>query len=72
MAYVLRAPSTDELRLTSAQGQGLVFPAFFQLFEAVALYDDFASLTEAERATLVSTTEYFEGLAEIQIGRAHV
>lgn len=64
MAWVLHASSSGT-RLTSSQGQGLVFPAFFKLFEAVVLYDDFANLTQDERATLVSTAEYFEGLAKI-------
>lgn len=49
-----------------AGGQGLIFPVFFQLFEAVALYKRFASLSAQEKTTLQSAHTLMAQLAADQ------
>jgi hypothetical protein len=49
-----------------AGGQGLIFPVFFQLFEAVALYKRFASLSPQEKTTLQSAHTLMAQLAADQ------
>lgn len=46
--------------------QGILYPAFFQLFEAVVLFDNVEFITEVDRQTLATTFKLFEGLAVIQ------
>ncbi|GAA5868990.1 hypothetical protein JCM8547_003243 [Rhodosporidiobolus lusitaniae] len=59
----------DSIRLgreNLAGGQGLLYPVFFQLFEAIVLYDNFASLTPVEHETLQEDRALIEQLAEDQ------
>ncbi|GAA6001160.1 hypothetical protein JCM10207_007438 [Rhodosporidiobolus poonsookiae] len=59
----------DSIRLGRANlagGQGLLYPVFFQLFEAVTLFDNYATLTPAEHEILKQTREQLEELADQQ------
>lgn len=48
------------------QGQGLVYPVFFQLFEAVVLYDSFELLAPSEHDILATTHKHVNELAASQ------
>ncbi|GAA5824688.1 hypothetical protein JCM3770_000086, partial [Rhodotorula araucariae] len=47
-------------------GQGLVYTVFFQLHEAISLYDEYSTLGPDEREILASTHAYMEDLAVTQ------
>lgn len=48
------------------QGAGILYPAQFQLFEAVVLFSDPDAQTDEDRVVLSSTMEYFGELAVLQ------
>ncbi|GAA5989125.1 hypothetical protein JCM10908_001168 [Rhodotorula pacifica] len=59
----------DAIRLGKehlAGGQGLIFPVFFQLFEAIHLSKRFATTTPEEKATLEATRRMLAELARSQ------
>ncbi|KAK4056866.1 hypothetical protein OIO90_002116 [Microbotryomycetes sp. JL221] len=49
-----------------AGGQGLIYTTFFEVFEAVQLYDRFAELTDAERTLMAGTKTMLETLSQRQ------
>lgn len=56
-----------ELTLLSfKQASGLLYPVLFQVFEAVALFNRFSTLDQAELALVRDTTTYIAELADRQ------
>ncbi|ORY92797.1 hypothetical protein BCR35DRAFT_311761 [Leucosporidium creatinivorum] len=53
-------------RLHIAGAQGLIYPVFFQLFEAITLYDEFSILTKEQLDTLAATNKTMGELALTQ------